>query len=297
VARVRGHHGSTRRRTSLKSPPVSVAESPTLNRAEQISLERFSLGWPWNEAKNAAALACELIRWAMPAPVWVTADDPQVAALDARLGAETPVGDDPYRTSGDTRVNVDPPEVTDARFEIANILVLLHSYVNDEPVLTPPDFGEPTDHAMTRLYWYAGHVGKRAVAMTDRAAVVLQVTRSDNECGRWRAVGHAAQEACEFLRKHATNNPTVGAIDGAGGGILHRISLDLVYAGKPTEEITGRMFHWRVRDALKGRELSPELDANLRPAFEAAWSAAEYKFAYALLQDLDQIAELDANVP
>ncbi len=268
---------------------MAVELQPKLNRTELISLERFSLGWPWHEVKNAVALACELIRWAMPAPVWVDANDPQVAALDARLGAETPIGGDPYRTVGPQHVNIDPPEVTEARFEIANILALLSSYVNNEPVIAPPDFSAPNDHPMTRLYWYAIEIGKRAVAMTGRAAVVLQVARSDNECGRWRAVGHAAQGACEFLRKHATSNPTVGAIDGAGGGILHRISLDLAYAGKPTEEITGRMFHWRVRDALKGKELSPELNANLRPAFEAAWSAGEFQFCYEMFDGLDQL--------
>jgi hypothetical protein len=51
------------------------------------------------------------------------------------------------------------------------------------------------------------------------------------------------------------------------------------------------MFHWRVRDALKGKTLPPELDANLRPAFEAAWSAGEYEFSYSLLADLDTLIE------
>jgi hypothetical protein len=83
----------------------------------------------------------------------------------------------------------------------------------------------------------------------------------------------------------------IGAVDGAAGGILNNISSALAHAGKPTEEITGRMFHWRVRDALRGKTLPPELDANLRPAFEAAWSAGEYQFAYSLLEDLDTLVE------
>jgi hypothetical protein len=276
---------------------LSVAtdeDAPRLNRVQLISLEKFSLGWPWHEAKNAAALACELIRWATPAPVWVNSDDPRVDALDKHNRAEVPVDGDSYRVLGDTRVLIDPPEVTEARFEINHVVGLVQSYVNDEPIDVPKDFGTYNDHPMTRLYWYATEVGKRAVASTNRAAAALRVTTklSSDECARWDPVGLAAREACEFLRKHATSNPTVGMLDGAGGGVLHRISIALANAGKPTEEITGRMFHWRVKDALKGKELSPELDANLRPAFEAAWAAAEYEFAYSLLADLDTLAGL-----
>jgi hypothetical protein len=288
VAQVRRGFPSKRRHIGIQAEP----EVPQLNRAQQISLERFSLGWPWHDAKKAAALARELIQWAMPKQVWVEPDDPRVAVLDAQLGAEAPIGGDPYRMLGDTRVCVDPPEVTDARFEIANICAMLSAYVDGEPVPVPKDFDAINDHPMTRLYWYATEAGKRAVALTLRAAMVVTASQPVEDSDRWRATGNAAQEACEFLRKHATNNPTIGMLDGAGGGVLHRISLALAYAGKPTEEITGRMFHWRVKDALKGKELSPELDANLRPAFEAAWSAGEYEFAYSLLEDLDQLTEL-----
>lgn len=288
MARVRRGFPSKRGHIGLQAEP----EVPQLNRAQQISLERFSLGWPWHDAKHAAALARELIQWAMPKPVWVDSDDPRVAVLEAQLGAEAPAGGAPYRTPQSQRVCVDPPEVSDARFEIANICVMLNAYVNEEPVLVPADFEAFNDDPKTRLYWYATEVGKRAVGLADRAAVVLAAAQPVEDPVRWRAAGRAAQEACEFLRKHATNNPTVGMIDGAGGGVLHRISLALAYAGKPTEEITGRMFHWRVKDALKGKELSPELDANLRPAFEAAWSSGDYAFAYSLLEDLDQLAEL-----
>jgi len=273
-------------------PTSTAADAPGLSRKQQLSLERFSLGWPWHVAKNAAALACELIRWATPAQVWVDSNDPRVAALDEHLRAEAPIDGDPYRVLGETRVLIDPVEVTEARFEINNIVGLVKAYVGDEPIDVPKDFGTFNDHPMTRLYWYATEIGKRAVTTAERAAVILRVAQSTDECTRWSAAGNAARETCEFLRKHATNNPTVGMLDGAGGGVLHRISLVLANSGKPTEEITGRMFHWRVKDALKGKELSPELDANLRPAFEAAWSAGEYEFAYSLLEDLDQLAEL-----
>jgi len=271
-----------------------VDDRPVMNRREAISLEQFALGWAWHDARNAAALACELIRWATPSQVWVAADDPILDALDKHMNAEVPEGDDPYRTPGDMKFLADPVEVSEARFEIGNILGLVMSYVHGEPVLAPADFGEPTDHPMTRLYWYIVEAGKRTVAYGERAGQVLQKLRPDlshEELSRWYHAACAAREACEFLRKHATGNPTVGEIDGAGGGILHRISLHLVHAGKPSAEVTGRMFHWRVRDALKGKQLAPEMEENLRPAFEAAWSSGEYEFAYSLLADIDQLAE------
>lgn len=93
----------------------------------------------------------------------------------------------------------------------------------------------------------------------------------------------------DFARWYVSKSPSRRMFDGALHGTSYRSSL--AYAGKPTEEITSRMFHWRVKDALKGKELSPELDANLRPAFEAAWSAAEYEFAYSLLDNLDTLAD------
>ena len=270
-------------------------DRPKMNRAEQISLEQFSLGWPWHDARNAAALACELIRWATPSQVWVDADDPILDALDKHMNAEVPKGDgDPYRTPGEMKFLADPVEVTEARFEIGNILGLVMNYVHGEPVVAPASFGEPTDHPMTRLYWYIVEAGKRAAAYGERAGQTLRSLRRDltsEELARWYHAGCSAREACEFLRKFASGNQTVGEIDGAGGAVLHRISLHLVYAGKPTAEVTGRMFHWRVQDALKGKRLAPELEANLRPAFEAAWSSGEYQFAYSLLDDVDQLAE------
>lgn len=269
-----------------------TGEGPRLNRVQLISLEKFSLGWPWHDAKKAAALACELIRWATPAHVWVSPDDPRIDVLDKYNRAEVPVDGDLYRVPGATRILIDPVEVSEARFEISHVVGLVQAYVNNEPIDVPQDFGAPNDHPMTRLYWYAAEIGKRTVATSERATAALRAVQSTDDYPRWLAVGLAAREACEFLRKHATNNPTVGMLDGAGGGVLHRISIALANAGKPTEEITGRMFHWRVKDALKGKELSPELDANLRPAFEAAWAAAEYEFAYSLLADLDTLAEL-----
>jgi hypothetical protein len=281
-------------------------------RRELFSLERMSLGWPWHEPKNAAGLACELVRWTTPSPVWAAGDSPEARVVDAANDAEDPIGGDPYRDAGAQRVCVDLPAVTEARFAIANAMSLVAAYAKDEPILVPTDWGLIDDPADKRLYWYAPELGKHAVAACQAAAEAIYIatveptrkkvgglekfTTPSREitllCNRWRAAGTAAQHAVEFLRKFATCNPTVGAIDGAGGGILNRISITLaVNAAQPTEEITGRMFHWRVRDALKGKTLPAELDANLRPAFEAAWAAAEYQFAYSLLADLDTLID------
>jgi hypothetical protein len=282
-------------------------------RRELFSLERMSLGWPWHEPKNAAGLACELVRWTTPSPVWATSDSPEAHAVDAANNAEEPVEDgNPYRDAGRQRVCVDLPAVTDARFAIAHAMSFVAAYAKDEPIIVPDDWGLIDDPADKRLYWYAPELGKHAVGACQAAAEAIRFsvveptrkkagglekfTTPSREitllCNRWQAAGTAAQHAVEFLRKFATCNPTVGAIDGAGGGILNRISITLaVNAAQPTEEITGRMFHWRVRDALCGKTLPPELDANLRPAFEAAWSAGEYKFAYSLLEDLDTLVE------
>jgi hypothetical protein len=298
----------TRIRGVAASAIIQQAQEAGLNRREMYSLERMSLGWAWNNARHAAALACELIRWAMPSTRWLPADSDAVRDLDARLGAEEPVGD-PYRTAGEQRVNADPPEVVDARFEVSNVLTYIMMFVEGQPITAPPGVGQPAEHPLTRLYWHAAELGKRVEAACNVAANTLYqgAVTSTSENGirkinvpegiaelraRWGNTGRAAKDATEFLRKFATGNPVIGEVDGAAGGILNRISLALVYAGKPTEEITGRMFHWRVKDALKGKELSPELDANLRPAFEAAWAAGEYEFAYSLLADLDTIADL-----
>lgn len=244
---------------------------------ELYSLERMSLGWCWHDPKNAAALACELVDWATP-----------------------------------LAVEADAPEVVDARQMIVLAMSYVTAFASGAPINVPSHWGAPDEHVQTRLYWYAPELGKRAVAACQAAAEAIRFnvveptrqkvgglqkfTTPGHEinllCHRWRAAGTATQHAVEFLRKYATDNPTVGEIDGAGGGILNRISLTLaVTAAHPTEEITGRMFHWRVRDALKGKTLPPELDANLRPAFEAAWAAGEYQFAYSLLADLDTLVE------
>jgi hypothetical protein len=293
-----------------------VAFSPTSDtqarRRELFSLERMSLGWPWHEPKNAAGLACELVRWTTPSPVWAAGDAPEACAVDAANDAEEPVGGDPYRDAGTQRVCVDLPVVTDARFAIVHAMSFVAAYAKDGPIIVPADWGSPDEAAQTRLYWYAPELGKQAVAACQAAAEAIRFnaveptrrkagglekfTTPSREitllCNRWQAAGTAAQHAVEFLRKFATCNPTVGAVDGAGGGILNRISNTLaVNAAQPTEEITGRMFHWRVRDALRGKTLPPELDANLRPAFEAAWSAGEFSFAYSLLTDLDTLVE------
>ncbi len=299
----------TRIRGVAASAIIQQAQEAGLNRREMYSLERMSLGWAWNNARHAAALACELIRWAMPSTRWLPADSDTVRDLDKRLGAEEPTGGDPYRTAGEQRVNADPPEIVDARYEVSNVLAYITMFVEGQPITAPPGVGQPDEHPLTRLYWHAAELGKRVEAACHCAANTLYqdavTTTMEGKLrkihvpdgiaelrARWSNTGSAAKYATEFLRKFATGNPVIGEVDGAAGGILNRISLALVYAGKPTEEITGRMFHWRVKDALKGKELSPELDANLRPAFEAAWSAGEYEFAYSLLADLDTIAEL-----
>jgi len=270
--------------------PGVPRSGPTNTQSRAIhSLEHMSLGWAWHDAKNATRLAIELLRWGTPPTKWVQPDDPAVAEWNERMNAEEPVGGDPYRTLGDQRVNVDMPEEIDARFEINNVCVYLGQFSDGIAIQAPPGAGRDDEHPMTRLYWYADVMSKRIGQACERAAV----TAKDGDLReRWRWIGHAAKVATKFIHKIATGNPVIGSIDGAAAGILRDIGAALAYSGKPTDEIVGRMFHWRVRDALKGKELSPELEVNLRPAFEAAWSAGEYEFAYSLLADLDTIATL-----
>lgn len=270
------------------------AGSTTLSkerRHELWSLERFALGWPWHDPKNAAALACELIRWVTPEPRWVDADSPEVDAVDAVNHAEAPIGGDPYRSPGRPQICVDLTEVTEARFAIANVLTYVNMFVEERPIVAPQDFGDPDEHPLTRVYWYAAELGKRAVKSSNAAGEVLLRLMGAPQHARWLAAGNSAKEATEFLRKFATSNPVVGAIDGAGGSILNRINLQLAGVGTPTAEITARMFHWRVFDALRGKVLPPELEENLKPAFEAAWSAGQYDFAYGLLENVEVLAE------
>lgn len=256
-------------------------------RRVELSIEHMALQWAWHDAKNAAALACELLRWATPKPNWVTGDDPAVAALDQRLGAEQPVGGDPYREPGTQRVNADPPEVTDARFYIVTVCDCIGAFVQGRVPDPPRDFGEPEEHPLTRLYWYAGYLGSKTVAACNAAGNALN---GPDARLAWFGLGEAAKCATEFIRKFATSNPVIGAADGSASGTLNRIGGLLAYAGKPTDEIIGHMFYWRVKDALKGKTLPVDGDADLRAAFEAAWSAGEYEFAYSLLDDLDTIA-------
>ncbi len=253
-------------------------------RRVELSIEHMALQWAWHNAMNAAALTCELLRWATPRPNWTTADDPVVAELDERLGAEIPVGGDPYRAAGSQRVNADPPEVTDARYYITNVSIYISAFIEGRVPDPPKDFGEPEEHVLTRLYWYAGYLGSKTVQACNNAAAVLKTA---DQRLQWTGLGEAAKVATEFIRKFATNNPVIGAADGSASGTLNRVGGLLAYAGKPTDEIIGHMFYWRVKDALKGKELPGELDADLRAAFEAAWSAGEYEFAYSLLDDLD----------
>ncbi len=253
----------------------------------ELSVEHMALGWAWHDAKNAAALACELLRWATPKPNWVTGDDPAVTALDARLGAEQPIGGDPFREPGTQRVNADPPEVTDARFYIANVTSYIGAFVEGRVPDPPADFGQPEEHPLTRLYWYAAYLGSKTVEACNHAGNALKGAEARLS---WFGLGEAAKAATEFIRKFATSNPVIGAADGSASGTLNRIGGLLAYAGKPTDEIIGHMFYWRVKDALKGKQLPTDGEADLRAAFEAAWSAGEYEFAYSLLDDLDTIA-------
>lgn len=297
--------------------PVLGARGTWLTQAAELrsrkreldSLERMSLGWAWLDAKNAVALACELIRWGTPPVRWLSADSQEVHDLEDQLGVEQPVGGDPYRVLGDQRVCVDPQEVTDARFYLALALSYIAPLAEGKLPDPPADHGSPEEHPITRLYWYASYLGSKTVEMCNVAANTLyqsSVTTTNAGHGvqkirvpegiadlkaRWYAVGNAAKSACEFIRKFATQNPVIGAIDGAAGGILCRIGESLAITGKPTDEIVGRMLHWRIKDALRGKELTSELAQNLRPAFEAAWSAGEYDFAYSLLDHLDVLAE------
>src|SRR5512139_2426898 len=184
--------------------PAPLTAEADARRREINSLERMSLGWAWNDAKNAARLAVELLRWATPASKWVASDAPEVAELDARMNAEAPVGGDPYRTRGEQRVNADPPEVTDARFEIANLLTYLTMFGEGSPITAPTGVGRDDEDPRTKLYWYAETMGKNIEQACVHAGAA---TRDVDERNRWAWAGHAAKGATEFIRKFATGNP------------------------------------------------------------------------------------------
>ena len=217
----------------------------------ELSIEHMALGWAWHDAKNAAALACELLRWGTPKPA------------------------------------TDPPEVTDARLYVSIVCDYVSAFVEGRVPDPPQDFGQPEEHPLTRLYWYAGYLGSKTVEACNAAGNTLKY--ADQRLS-WMGLGEAAKAATEFIRKFATSNPVIGAADGSASGTLNRIGGLLAYAGKPTDEIIGHMFYWRVKDALKGKQLPTDGEADLRAAFEAAWSAGEYEFAYSLLDDLDTLA-------
>jgi len=241
---------------------------------ELQTLERFCLGWPWHEPRCSAALACELIQWARGAIPSAT-------------------------------------ELTAANTHIDTVIEQVQAFVRGEDLLAqtfPDAVSSPSPFTVdqkTRLYWHAVDLGHQAVeavkacnwswyvpvddddedGKATHAQKELVATRRDLQA-RWSAIGQAVQLLTEFLRKYATQSMTVGAADGIGNVILTRIGTALACTGTPPVEIHGRMLYWRMRDALGGAEPPVDIANDVRAAFEAAWMAGKYEFAYGLVDSI-----------
>lgn len=250
------------------------------------------VGWPWNDPRNAAAFAAELIRCALP-------------ALDAEItddeGAYRPL----YRPA-----EVEPAEVFDARCAVNTVLDCLDRYVAGREIDVPPgEVSEPDPKS--RLYWYAGLIGDRARRLSTQAAFVhsrrikrqpplWEIEEKDVPeallAQRWMVAGEAAKAATEFIQKRAIGQPGAvsGAPDGTGNAVLGRIARDALIPIRPErlaiispDDLQRRVIDWRIRDATHGRLLPEDIVEDLHDAFEAAWMAGRFEFGYSLLDAPD----------
>ncbi len=170
-----------------------------------------------------------------------------------------------------------------ARKTVLEALAYVEAWTQSAPLPQVPHNWEPdkTDY-QTRVYWYLAQLSNDIGIAT--SYLTCETSRN------WYATGQASRRALEFVRKTVSGNTTMTLIDGAAGAILHNMAQALSVL-HTNEEITSRMFYWRVQDALQGRVLPPEVVDGLQPAFSAAWSAGEYEFAYSLLDTVDVLAE------
>jgi len=209
-------------------------------------------GWPWNDARNAAAFTAELIRSILPA---------SEHADDATGADDTDTDGGPYRSRG-TYIDAEPIEILDARCAVNIVLDCLDAYVVGRTIYVPEDAVSEQD-PQSRLYWYAKLIGENArracrvaaglcTSLTkasplpsvryfsgslsknlsknkddapDREEVAEQLARA-RLLQRWIAVGESAFVAAEFIQKLAVELPTAvsGAPDGACNAILGRIA-------------------------------------------------------------------------
>jgi len=255
-------------------------------------LETCWFAWPWNDLRNSAALACELVRKVVP-----TRAEIQVMPSEV-------VGDGPYRSTTFVEVKVPEAESTtefEARCALNRVLEAIELYIAGEHTkIEIPAHIEPDRDFSTRLYWYARELGddvKKAAAWaaqeiqpqrawTDRGRAFTDEEKVDAEqASRWSFTGRLVQDVAEFLQKCATQSGAAGAPDGAGNAILARIARVLIdNLGVHHVEVGQHVLHWRFRDGLRGRVLDEEWATKLRLAFEAAWIAGEFKFGYGLLE-------------
>lgn len=249
--------------------------------------ERIWFGWPWFDLRNSAALAVELARRTVP-------PQPTVAA--------TPIvgtGRGPYRAPT-TISGAEPTELFDARCAIGAALGLTAIYAQGDAPTVPADFESQYDDPMVRLYWYAPELGKMAKRTAQRAMAAVyphrgqrrrpsekeavEIEAAKERAMRWSFAGEAASQAVDIVRKFAARSPNTTTPEGAGNANLAAVARMLIarpFCVDP-DEIGDRVIHWRFTDGLRGRSPDPDL----RPAFEAAWMAEEYVFAYGLLDPL-----------
>lgn len=264
---------------------------------EDHAVERFCLDFAWKDSRVAAALGLQLVWRMLPGPRFVSATSGEATAWDRAFHAETP--HNPYEVplSPLERVSVETPTTNEARILMKEAAWLIQQYISHiaaDMIALPraAPFTDPNALGQIKLYWYAEHhsslLRNAAVAVDQERSKFAHAGQHTTDRADYdrRFVGAliGMAELMEFLRAHATNNPSIGIADGAACNILRRIQLHLKGAvGISNAEMLEDMFTHRVQDALAGRALAPGVDeAMLHDAFRAAWLAGEYTVAYGL---------------
>jgi hypothetical protein len=224
----------------------------------------------------------------MPRPVRVPPDHPRVDQWNHEHDAEKPIDDGhPYRSAPGELINVDSVIVTEARFSVIWALSKIERLIEGRPVDVPRDFDRAIEDPLSRVYWYGHSLATEARRTCDRAAQSLtrytpQGPEYDADRHAWLTIGDATVAAMEFIHKHATGNLSVCSEDGAANAVLRKVALT-VGVFKPTDDLVDRILNVRLDDAAHGTHLSFELKSTIKDAFEAAWIAGEFDFAYGLI--------------
>ena len=238
---------------------MKIADLKPFDYAQQIEIWFL---WPWFDLRYSTALALDFTRWLMP-------KGPELVAVDEAASD----GSSPYRDAELKPSFHENTEQYDARMDLEKIFDFAATYAHGGVPTAPPTAYVEYDDPLTRLYWWIPDLAKHARVCAGRAA------RLNKNVWQPQPLETALTQTLGIVRKFAVKSQAAGAPDGAGNANL--INIVNLLSEYEVAQVEDRVIHWRFVDGLRGRPFDPEL----RPAFEAAWIAEQYEFAYSLLED------------